>query len=157
MNFINLAIAQALRRSKEVGIRKVLGSLRGQLFRQFVAETAVITIIATIVAIGLAYLVLPYVNTSFKTQMTIHLFTDIQLMLLFRLLILVVTFAGGIISGSYLITLSTGNSIKRKIVPPEYRRLQYPSCFNCFPVYHFIDSYHRDDRYHTANVICETI
>ena len=95
VNFVNLATAQALRRSKEVGIRKVLGSLRGQLFRQFVAETAVITTIATVVAIGIAYLVLPYVNTLFKTEMKIHLLTDAQLLLFIPLLILVVTFLAG--------------------------------------------------------------
>jgi len=95
VNFVNLATAQALRRSKEVGIRKVLGSLRGQLFRQFVAETGVITTIATVVAIGIAYLVLPYVNTLFKTEMKIHLLTNTQLMLFIPLLILAVTFLAG--------------------------------------------------------------
>jgi putative ABC transport system permease protein len=115
VNFINLATAQALRRSKEVGIRKVLGSLRGQLFRQFVAETAVITIIATIIAIGLAYLVLPYVNTSFKTQMTIHLFTDIQLMLFIPLLILVVTLLAGSYPGLILSRFQPVTALKGKL------------------------------------------
>jgi predicted permease len=115
VNFINLATAQALRRSKEVGIRKVLGSLRGQLFRQFVAETAVITIIATIIAIGLAYLVLPYVNISFKTQMTIHLFTDIQLMLFIPLLILVVTLLAGSYPGLILSRFQPVTALKGKL------------------------------------------
>ena len=115
VNFINLATAQALRRSKEVGIRKVLGSLRGQLFRQFVAETAVITIIATIIAIGLAYLVLPYVNTSFKTQMAIHLFTDIQLMLFIPLLILVVTLLAGSYPGLILSRFQPVTALKGKL------------------------------------------
>jgi len=115
VNFINLATAQALRRSKEVGIRKVLGGLRGQLFRQFVAETAVITIIATIVAIGLAYLGLPYVNTLFKTQMSIHLFTDIQLMLFIPLLILVVTFLAGSYPGLILSRFQPVTALKGKL------------------------------------------
>ena len=72
VNFINLATAQALKRAKEVGIRKVLGGLRGQLFWQFIAETALITIIAAFVAVGLSYLALPYVNEWFKTQMAIQ-------------------------------------------------------------------------------------
>jgi predicted permease len=115
VNFVNLATAQALRRSKEVGIRKVLGSLRGQLFRQFVAETAVITIIATLVAIGIAYLVLPYVNTWFKTEMTIHLFTDIQLLLFLPLLILVVTFLAGSYPGLVLSRFQPVTALKGKL------------------------------------------
>ena len=115
VNFINLATAQALRRSKEVGIRKVLGSLRGQLFRQFVAETAVITIIATIIAIGLAYLVLPFVNTSFKTQMTIHLLTDFQLMLFIPVLIIVVTLLAGSYPGLILSRFQPVTALKGKL------------------------------------------
>ena len=115
VNFVNLATAQALRRAKEVGIRKVLGSLRGQLFRQFVAETGVITIIATVVAIGIAYLVLPYVNTWFKTQMTIHLFTDIQLLLFIPLLILVVTFLAGSYPGLVLSRFQPVAALKGKL------------------------------------------
>lgn len=61
VNFINLATAQAIRRAKEVGVRKVLGSSRGQLVRQFLGETGLLTGIA----VGLAFLVahssLPYV------------------------------------------------------------------------------------------------
>src|SRR5678809_1583224 len=115
VNFVNLATAQALRRAKEVGIRKVLGSLRGQLFRQFVAETGVITIIATVVAIGIAYLVLPYVNTWFKTQMGIDLFTDIRLLLFIPLLILVVTFLAGSYPGLVLSRFQPVAALKGKL------------------------------------------
>jgi predicted permease len=53
INFVNLATAQALTRSREVGVRKVMGSTRPQLFWQFMGETALITLVATAIAIGL--------------------------------------------------------------------------------------------------------
>ena len=56
INFVNLATAQALNRAREVGVRKVLGSTRGQLFGQFMGETALIVLVATGLAIGLFHL-----------------------------------------------------------------------------------------------------
>lgn len=53
INFVNLATAQALKRAREVGVRKVLGSTRTQLFWQFMGETALIVVAATVLAIGL--------------------------------------------------------------------------------------------------------
>jgi putative ABC transport system permease protein len=53
INFINLAVAQSLKRSKEIGIRKVVGSSRRQLIKQFLAESFVTSLIAFIIAIFL--------------------------------------------------------------------------------------------------------
>ena len=53
INFVNLATAQALKRSKEVGVRKVLGSSKSQLFWQFMAETAMITITSLVISLFL--------------------------------------------------------------------------------------------------------
>jgi putative ABC transport system permease protein len=62
VNFINLATAQAIRRAKEVGVRKVLGSSRGQLVRQFLGETGVLTGMAVVLSLLLAQVSLPYVG-----------------------------------------------------------------------------------------------
>lgn len=64
INFINMATAHALRRSKEVGVRKAMGSTRAQLFGQFMTETALITLTAIAVALGLAQTNLPMVNKA---------------------------------------------------------------------------------------------
>ncbi len=97
VNFINLATAQALNRSKEVGIRKVLGSLRLQLFWQFIAETALITLFAVLLAYGLAQLALPYLNSLFETKMAINLFANMSLAVFLTVLVALVIF----LSGSY--------------------------------------------------------
>jgi predicted permease len=62
INFINLSTAQAVSRSKEIGIRKVLGSQRWQLFGQIIGETTFIVIASAILAIGIASICLPYIK-----------------------------------------------------------------------------------------------
>ncbi|MBC8153771.1 MAG: ABC transporter permease, partial [Bacteroidetes bacterium] len=70
INFVNLATAQALTRSREVGVRKVMGSTRGQLFAQFMGETALITLAATVIALAIfqlgQQLVRQNLNGAFK-------------------------------------------------------------------------------------------
>lgn len=61
-NFINMATAQAMRRAKEVGIRKAVGGQRIQVFFQFISETGVITAIALVLGFALASFALPSLN-----------------------------------------------------------------------------------------------
>ncbi|MEM9673490.1 MAG: ABC transporter permease [Bacteroidota bacterium] len=97
VNFINLATAQALRRAKEIGVRKVLGSKRGQLFWQFIAETALITTLALVLAFVIAQSVLPYLNQLLDIQLQINIFQDVYLLIFLLFLLLVVI----VLSGSY--------------------------------------------------------
>ncbi|GAB4498350.1 MAG: ABC transporter permease [Saprospiraceae bacterium] len=62
VNFVNMATAQALTRIREVGVRKSLGSTRGQLFWQFMFETGLIVTVSLLVGFLLARLALPYLN-----------------------------------------------------------------------------------------------
>ena len=68
INFINLATAQALKRAKEIGIRKVLGSTQRQLFWQFMSETALITLASSLLALLLIILALPVMNNWTQTK-----------------------------------------------------------------------------------------
>ncbi len=115
VNFINLATAQALRRSREVGVRKVLGSLRRTLFWQFITETGIITVTATVVAIGLSYLLLPYVNEWFKTQVSINVLGDWQLLSFICLLVVLVTFLAGSYPGLVLSRFRPVVALKGKL------------------------------------------
>lgn len=62
INFMNLATARSADRSLEIGVRKALGAVRGQLFWQFIAESCLITFCAMGVGILLAAVLLPYFN-----------------------------------------------------------------------------------------------
>ena len=62
VNFINLSTAQAINRSREVGMRKVLGGTRRQLLLQFMTETALLIVVSAIIAIFLCELTLPFFN-----------------------------------------------------------------------------------------------
>ena len=62
INFMNLATARSARRAKEVGLRKVVGALRGQLIRQFFGESLLISFFSLVVAILVVWMVLPYFN-----------------------------------------------------------------------------------------------
>jgi putative ABC transport system permease protein len=62
INFMNLSTARSARRAKEVGLRKVVGAVRGQLAGQFLGETMLVSLIALVVAIALVWLLLPGFN-----------------------------------------------------------------------------------------------
>ena len=55
INFVNLATAQAIKRAKEVGVRKVLGATRPQLVKQFLGETTILVLLALVAGVILAY------------------------------------------------------------------------------------------------------
>ncbi|KQC30673.1 ABC transporter permease [Flagellimonas eckloniae] len=75
VNFINLATAQSVKRSKEIGIRKVLGSFRIQLIRQFLTEAFLYTIVATLLSLVLVWAALPIFNeVSGKTISLAYIF-----------------------------------------------------------------------------------
>lgn len=71
INFTNLSIAQATKRAKEVGVKKVMGVYRFQLITQFLTEIFVQCLAATILALILAELVLPSFNKLFQINLSI--------------------------------------------------------------------------------------
>ncbi|MBC7570312.1 MAG: ABC transporter permease, partial [Spirosoma sp.] len=94
INFINLATAQALRRGKEVGIRKMLGSTRSQLIGQFLLETSLITGAATGLSLLLAQLALPVFNDWVQLNLSLR-FDATTVGLIGLLLICIIGLAGG--------------------------------------------------------------
>jgi len=115
VNFVNLATAQALNRSKEVGIRKVLGSLRSQLFWQFMAETTLITGFALLIAYGLSLLALPSLNSLLKSKMELHLLSSWPLPVFLLVLSSFVIFLSGSYPGLILARFQPVLALKSKL------------------------------------------
>ena len=69
INFVNLSTARSANRAREVGVRKVVGSSKNGLVRQFLLESVVTTFFALLVAVALAWLLLPLFNRIAGTSM----------------------------------------------------------------------------------------
>ena len=115
VNFINLATAQAVNRSKEVGVRKVLGGARSQLALQFLSETALITLVASIAAIFLAEITMPLLNRLLDSKMSLNFFSNPTLILFVLVAIVVVTFLSGLYPALILSGFNAVTALKNKV------------------------------------------
>ena len=97
INFMNLSTAKSVNRAREVGIRKVVGSSRQNLIRQFIGESVIISLIALFITFFLIELILPAFNNITGKNLDMQYILDWQLTLGFILLAVVV----GIFAGSY--------------------------------------------------------
>lgn len=109
-NFINLSTAQAFKRSKEVGVRKVLGVSQAQVFWLFIQETALLTVVAGAAAIGIAWLFAPVLSRWLGLSLRVNVLTDPLLMLFFAVLLLFVIVLAGIYPA---FVISNFNPVKR--------------------------------------------
>ncbi|MDB5229871.1 MAG: FtsX-like permease family protein [Chitinophagaceae bacterium] len=115
VNFINLATAQAVNRSKEVGIRKVLGSKRSQLAWQFLGETALIVTIALAAAIIIAESALPFLNSLLEVEIKMNFFTDPSLILFVVCMAVSVTILSGLYPAIILSGFSPITALKSRV------------------------------------------
>jgi ABC-type antimicrobial peptide transport system permease subunit len=108
INFMNLSTARSEKRAKEVGIRKAVGSLRGQLIKQFFCESFLIAALAFAFSLLLVELAMPWFNSVANKQMTILWGNP-----LFWAASIGFTLFTGIIAGSYpALYLSSFNPVK---------------------------------------------
>jgi putative ABC transport system permease protein len=97
INFINLSTAQAGRRAKEVGVRKVVGAGRHLLIGQFLSESLLIALFSLAVALIIVELSLPFFNTFVGQSLSVNILENTFVVLLLGSIVLVV----GVVAGSY--------------------------------------------------------
>jgi putative ABC transport system permease protein len=95
VNFINLTTAQAINRSREVGVRKVLGGNRRQLIFQFLGETGIATVLALISSLLVVFICVPLVNNLLEIHLSMHTIYSTQFILFLIGTLLAVTFLSG--------------------------------------------------------------
>jgi putative ABC transport system permease protein len=115
VNFVNLATARASGRSREIGVRKVLGGVRSQILWQFMAETFVITMVSIFIAVAAASALLPVFNEQFRSRLSLNLFEDWRVMAFLPLLLMFVTFVAGFYPGVVLSGFQAAKALKGKL------------------------------------------
>jgi putative ABC transport system permease protein len=97
INYMNLATARSSKRSREVGMRKVMGSQRGQLIRQFLTESIVLSVISLVFSILIIFLLLPFFNDLAGKSIDISVLFELNNIILLLLAVILI----GFIAGSY--------------------------------------------------------
>lgn len=109
MNYMNLATAKSLLRTKEIGVRKTLGARRKEIILQLLSESVILAYAALIIAILLTFLLLPYLNKLADRHM------GIDMLMQWRIIVpvLLLPLAAGFLSGIYpALFLSSFNPVK---------------------------------------------
>ncbi|HLF35994.1 MAG TPA: ABC transporter permease [Cyclobacteriaceae bacterium] len=97
INYMNLAVARSVNRSREIGLRKVIGALRSQLVRQFLGESVFVAFLSLLLALALVYLLLPVFGRLIERPLGLNPFENKFLLPGLFALVAVV----GLFSGSY--------------------------------------------------------
>jgi putative ABC transport system permease protein len=108
INFMNLTTARSVKRAKEIGVRKVVGAVRGVLIKQFISESLMLTAVAVIFSLLILVALLPFFNQITQKQIELPFAQPV-----FWLKLLLITLITGVISGSYpALYLSSFNPVK---------------------------------------------
>lgn len=115
INFVNLAVAQAIKRSKEVGMRKVIGAQRAQIIRQFMGETFLYTACSFILSIIITEIVSPYASSYLGNNSTLSVFDDWNIIFYLLLLFAAVSLLTGLYPAVVLSGFSPIAAFRNKI------------------------------------------
>lgn len=113
-NYTNISISRALKRSKEIGLRKVVGGQRNQIFIQFILET----VIVTLTALGVSYLFFAISRNEFTSMIVASQFLDltptVTTIIYFIGFAILVGFVAGVVPALYFSKLNPVQALKSK-------------------------------------------
>ena len=95
VNYTNLSTAQSARRSAEVGMRKVMGAGRMEIFRQFISESFLLVLLAMVLAVAATYILLPYFNQLAGKQLNAAALLDPVFIMGVFVFLVFISFAAG--------------------------------------------------------------
>jgi putative ABC transport system permease protein len=111
---MNLSTIRAAERSKEVGLRKVLGALRNNLIWQFMGESILLTAISCLLSVGLLFLVMPWYNALLGYSLTVS-WNSLPVYLFLTGVIIVVGFLAGSYPAFFLSAFSPVQALKGRL------------------------------------------
>lgn len=123
VNFTNLTTARSVGRAREIGVRKVLGSRRAQLIRQFLLESTMLSCLALVVALGIIALVLPHFNDLTGLSLAVQDLNTGSFLLGFIGVTLLVGVVAGAYPALYLSGFSPIRVLKGRMLPGANRSL----------------------------------
>lgn len=115
VNFMNLSTARSSNRAREVGVRKVLGSLRKYLVFQFLTESILVTLISTVIALVLTWILMPLFNQMAGKDLYITSQSMLWLIPSLAIVVLVIGFLAGSYPAFYLSAFQPIDVLKGKI------------------------------------------
>jgi ABC-type antimicrobial peptide transport system permease subunit len=123
INFINMATAQAIKRSKEVGVRKVLGAVRPRLIRQFLGESSLITLVAIVFSIILSEIFLSKLNEFLGNGVELGIYSEPFSLLFLILIFIVVSLFTGLYPAIVLSRYKPIEALKNKMNSHKKRKV----------------------------------
>ncbi len=116
INFMNLSTAKAAKRANEVGIRKTAGAMRSQLVSQFLAESLLLSLVSSALALVIAQMTLPAFNTLLNKNLSLNLMQSPEIILGFALVTMVVGLLAGLYPAFFLSRFKPIQVLKGKVV-----------------------------------------
>ncbi len=136
VNFVNISISRASARMKEIGVRKVLGSMRRHLIFQFLTESFLLVVLSTIFSLGLYEMFRPALNRILDAEIPSLIRFPLYLYGMLILLVLLISLLSGFYPALVLSGLKPVEVIKGKLTAIKIENIVLRKFLVAFPVQH---------------------